>query len=146
MIQKTLTVGFSDLDGFIKLIESVGEKKAIKLLFIKFKEIEKIIDSKNGEIRKIIGDSVLFSFANIQDAVSAGKDISTISICEKGEIFYFFTGLATGTVDAIEMGNGNKHIYGKSVNTAALLAKEAKSNKDRIAICPHTISGLNSQS
>ncbi|SVD62908.1 uncharacterized protein METZ01_LOCUS415762, partial [marine metagenome] len=32
------------------------------------------------------------------------------------------------------------------VNTAALLVKEAKSNKDRIAICPHTISGLNSQS
>ena len=60
MIQKSLTVGFSDLDGFIKLIESVGEEKAIKLLFIKFKEIEKIIDSKNGEIRKIIGDSVLF--------------------------------------------------------------------------------------
>ena len=47
--------------------------------------------------------SVLFSFANIQDAVSAGKDISTISICEKGEIFYFFTGLATGTVYEIEM-------------------------------------------
>ena len=146
MIQKTLTVGFSDLDGFIKLIESVGEEKAIKLLFIKFKEIEKIIDSKNGEIRKIIGDSVLFSFANIQDAVSAGKDISTISICEKGEIFYFYTGLATGTVYEIEMGNGNNDIYGKSVNTAALLVKEAKSNKDRIAICPHTISGLNSQS
>ena len=89
IIQKTLTVGFSDLDGFIKLIESVGEEKAIKLLFIKFKEIEKIIDSKNGEIRKIIGDSVLFSFANIQDAVSAGKDISTISICEKGKYFIF---------------------------------------------------------
>ena len=87
MIHKTLTVGFSDLDGFIKLIESVGEEKAIKLLFIKFKEIE-----------KIIGDSVFFSFANIQDAVSAGKDISTISICEKGEISYFHTGLATGTV------------------------------------------------
>ena len=144
MIQKTLTVGFSDLDGFIKLIESVGEEKAIKSLFIKFKEIEKIIDSKNGEIRKIIGDSVLFSFANIQDAVSAGKDISTISICEKGEIFYFYTGLATGTVYEIE--NDNKDIYGKSVNTAGLLVKEAKSNKDRIAICPHTISGLNSQS
>ena len=79
MIQKTLTVGFSDLDDFIKLIESVGEGKAIKLLFIKFKEIE-----------KIIGDSVLFAFENIQDSVSAGKDISTISICEKGEIFYFF--------------------------------------------------------
>ena len=81
MIQKTLTVGFSDLDDFIKLIESVGEGKAIKLLFIKFKEIE-----------KIIGDSVLFAFENIQDSVSSGKDISTISICEKGEIFYFFTG------------------------------------------------------
>ena len=54
MIHKTLTVGFSDLDGFIKLIELVGEEKAIKSLFIKFKEIEKIIDSKNGEIRKII--------------------------------------------------------------------------------------------
>ena len=144
MIQKTLTVGFSDLDGFIKLIESVGEEKAIKLLFIKFKKIEKIIDSKNGEIRKIIGDSVLFSFANIQDAVSAGKDISTISICEKGEIFYFYTGLATGTVYEIE--NDNKDIYGKSVNTAGLLVKEAKSNKDRIAICPHTVSDLNSQS
>ena len=144
MIHKTLTVGFSDLGGFIKLIELVGEEKAIKSLFIKFKEIEKIIDSKNGEIRKIIGDSVLFSFANIQDAVSAGKDISTISICEKGEIFYFYTGLATGTVYEIE--NDNKDIYGKSVNTAGLLVKEAKSNKDRIAICPHTVSGLNSQS
>ena len=144
MIHKTLTVGFSDLDGFIKLIELVGEEKAIKSLFIKFKEIEKIIDSKNGEIRKIIGDSVLFSFANILDAVSAGKDISTISICEKGEIFYFYTGLATGTVYEIE--NDNKDIYGKSVNTAGLLVKEAKSNKDRIAICPHTVSDLNSQS
>ena len=87
-----------------------------------------------------------FSFENIQDSVSSGKNISSISICEKGEIFYFFTGLSTGTVDAIEMGNGNKDIYGKSVNTAALLAKEAKSNKDRIAICPHTISGLNYRS
>ena len=145
MIQKTLTVRFSDLDGFIKLIESVGEEKSIKLLFIKFKEIEKIIDSKNGEIRKIIGDSVLFSFANIQDAVSAGKNIATISICKKGEIFYFHTGLATGTIYEIEMGNGNNDIYGKSVNTAALLVKEAKLNKDRIAICPYTIFGLNSQ-
>ena len=44
------------------------------------------------------------------------------------------------------MGNDNKDIYGKSVNTAGLLVKEAKSNKDRIAICPHTVSGLNSQS
>ena len=83
MIHKTLTVGFSDLDGFIKLIELVGEEKAIKSLFIKFKEIEKI----NG------------------DSVSTGKNISSISICEKGKIFYFFTGLATGTGDTIEMGN-----------------------------------------
>ena len=89
---------------------------------------------------------ILFAFENIQDSVSAGKDISTISICEKGEIFYFHTGLATGTVYEIEMGNDNKDIYGKSGNTAGLLVKEAKSNKDRIAICPHTISGLNSQS
>ena len=101
MIQKNLTVGFADLDSWIQLIESVGEEKSIQSLFIKFKEIEKNIDNQNGEIRKYIGDSVLFSFANIQDSVSSGKNISSISICEKGEIFYFFPGLATGTGDAI---------------------------------------------
>jgi len=42
------------------------------------------------------------------------------------------------------MGHGIKDIYKKSVNTAVLLAKEEKSNKDRITICHHTISGLNS--
>tara|TARA_Y100000294_G_scaffold30409_1_gene25629 strand:- start:178 stop:357 length:180 start_codon:yes stop_codon:yes gene_type:complete len=46
----------------------------------------------------------------------------------------------------IKMGQGIKNIYGESVNTAALLEKEEKLNKDRIVICPHTISGLNSQS
>ena len=89
MIQKNLTVGFADLDSWIQLIESVGEEKSIQSLFIKFKEIEKNIDNQNGEIRKYIGDSVLFSFENIQDAISAGNEISTISICEKGKVFYF---------------------------------------------------------
>ena len=46
-----------------------------------------------------------FSFVNIRDSVSTGKNIPSISIYEKGKIFYFFTGLATGTGDAIEMGN-----------------------------------------
>tara|TARA_B100001245_G_C22600194_1_gene297335 strand:- start:419 stop:565 length:147 start_codon:yes stop_codon:yes gene_type:complete len=46
----------------------------------------------------------------------------------------------------IKIGHGIKDIYGESVNTEILSEKEPKSNKDRIEICPHIISGLNSQS
>ncbi len=141
-----LTVGFSDLDGWIKLNGLIGEKKAISSLLSKFNEIETIIKNKNGIVRKFIGDTVVFTFENINDGVSAGKEISSISISVYDKSFHFYTGLATGTIYEVDMGNGVKDIYGKTVNTAALLAKEAKSNKDRIAICPRTISGLNSQS
>jgi class 3 adenylate cyclase len=58
MIRRNLTVCFADLDGWIKLNELIGEEKAIQSLLIKFREIEKIIKSQNGKIRKFIGDFI----------------------------------------------------------------------------------------
>ena len=84
MIHKTLTVEFSDLDRFIKLIESV-----IKSLFIKFKEIEKIIDSKNGEIRKIIGDSVLFHLRIFKMLFQQEKIFPLFQFVKRGKYFIF---------------------------------------------------------
>ena len=78
MIQKNLAVGFADLDSWLKLNELISTEKAIQSLLIKFREIDKIIENQNGEVRKFIGDSVFFSFENIRDAVSPGKEISTI--------------------------------------------------------------------
>lgn len=88
---------------------------------------------------------ILFSFENIRDAVSSGKEISTLSIYEQDKSFYFYIGLATGNVYEVDLGNGVIEIYGQTVNTAALFAKRAKSKKDRVAICSKTSAGLNFQ-
>ena len=78
MIHKTLTVEFSDLDRFIKLIESVGEEKVIKSLFIKFKEIE-----------KIIGDSVLFHLRIFKMLFQQEKIFPLFQFVKRGKYFIF---------------------------------------------------------
>jgi class 3 adenylate cyclase len=142
LTKKYLTVGFSDLDGWIRLNESVGEKQAIYLLWNTFRQIEKIVENYNGDIRKYMGDSILFSFNQISNAINAGKEISTISIMDQNRVYYFYTGLATGTVFEVDPGHHVKDIYGKTVNDAALLTKKAKLKKNRIALCPQTKHGL----
>ena len=142
IIKKYLTIGFSDLDGWISLNESVGEKKAICLLWNSFRQIEKIIENFKGDIRKYMGDSILFSFNQISNAIKAGKEISTISIMDQNKVYYFYTGLATGTVFEVDSGHHVKDIYGKTVNDAALLTKKSKLNQNRIELCPQTKLGL----
>jgi adenylate cyclase len=136
-----MTVGFADLTNFRLLVDSVGIDDTFEHLQDAFKLAgDKIIDH-GGRIRKYIGDTILFTFDNAQDGVSAANEMAGY-LKEVGDITLRFNiGIATGDVMLVQIGHPThmvEDILGKTVNRAAILSREAGKSDSGVALCEET--------
>ncbi len=122
-------------------MESFDEEIAVGLLQDIFTDIGDIIVKNDGKIRKYIGDAMLFTFADPQNAVNAVKEIAKLrKIIDEMEVETHVTA-ATGEVLVTQIGHKTRKIediFGSTVNTAAKLLKIASANESNYALCPDT--------
>lgn len=138
-----MTVGFADLSHFVRATEVLGDEKAIEMLQSAFKAAGNCIIKHGGKIRKYIGDTILFTFDEVKAACLAAHEIrDSFSFNQEKLHVRFNIGLATGQVWEVMIGHPDckvEDVYGKTVNTAALLSREAYKARMGIAMCPFTI-------
>ncbi|MCD4658352.1 MAG: adenylate/guanylate cyclase domain-containing protein [Planctomycetes bacterium] len=141
MDRQKMTVCFSDITNFSRIMESYDEEKSVGLLQDIFTDIGDIIVKNDGKIRKYIGDAMLFTFSDSKKAVKAVKEIAQLrKTLDEFEVETHVTA-ATGEVLVTEIGHKTRiieDIFGSTVNTAAKLLKTASANESNYALCPDT--------
>jgi class 3 adenylate cyclase len=124
---KTLTILFADISGSTTLYESLGNETAHQIVEECLSRLSNIVISCTGEIIKAMGDGIMCSFKNAQDAASAciqmnqAIDGLTFSFPEMHSAPNIRTGFHTGTIII----DGND-IFGDAVNVAARMVSLAK--------------------
>ena len=141
MEKKKMTVCFSDITNFTRIMEKYDEEKIVELLQTFFSEIGDIIVQNDGEIRKYVGDSLLFTFENPQNAIAAIKKIAEIRKILDEFIIETHVSAATGEVLVTEIGHESykiTDILGSTINQAAILLRKASASETNYALCPET--------
>jgi adenylate cyclase len=127
--RKTITVGFADMANFSQASQIVGEEGILEILNESYQIVGDIILKHGGVIRKYIGDSILFSFADTTAAEKAGREIaSAYRKNVKDLILRHFVSIATGEVWVGKIGHPSlmvDDVIGWVVNRAAMGIKEA---------------------
>jgi adenylate cyclase len=142
MQKQSLSVGFADLANYIRLINAVGSEKAIEVLQEAYTSAGDAILQHGGQIRKYIGDAVLFTCAEPRQAARAAEAIaSDFRRTVNGVEVRYRVGVATGEVWAGEIGHPSYRaddILGETVNRAAHLVREAGRNDSGVAFDDET--------
>lgn len=142
MEKQNMSVGFADLTNFRLLVDTVGSEKTVEYLQEAFKVAGDKIINYGGKIHKYIGDTILFTFDDPNNAVSAAKEIAGY-IKEVGSITLRFNiGIATGEVLIVKIGHPSylvDDILGETVNRAAILSREAGKSESGVAFCEETM-------
>ena len=142
MKKQNMAVGFADLTNFVKLIDTVGSEKTIEFLQEAFKVAGDSIIKFGGQIRKYIGDSILFTFTDPHQAVCAAKEIASGYRREINSLtLRFHVAVATGEVFVGKIGHPSylvEDVMGEIVNQAAMLMKEAAKSESGVVLCHET--------
>ena len=110
MNRQKMTVCFSDITNFSRIMENYDDEKAVELLQDIFSDIGDIIEKNDGLIRKYIGDAMLFTFTDAQNAVKAVKEIAKVrKVVDEMEVETHVTA-ATGEVLVTEIGHKSRKI------------------------------------
>jgi len=137
-----LSVGIADLSHFTELTTSVGEEEAIDYLQDAFKAAGDMILKHNGQIRKYIGDAILFTFLDPVSAIQAARKITSCYHREVNtNLVRFHVAIATGNVLVGKIGHPSfliEDVMGEVVNRAIRLMNEAHENDFGIALCDET--------
>jgi adenylate cyclase len=142
MKKQTLSVGFTDLTHYAKAVETLGSEQALAFLQEAFQAAGDVIVQRGGRIRKYIGDAILFTFDDPQQAVCAAKEMAA-GYCREVEALTlrWHVAVATGEVLVGEIGHPSfrvEDVMGETVNRAARLMKEAHQSESGCAFCEET--------
>jgi len=136
--KQNMAVGFADLSNFAKLVDAVGSEKAIEVLQDAFKVAGDSIIKFGGQIRKYMGDTILFTFTDPRQAVCAAKEIASGYRREINSLtLRFHVAVATGDVLVGNIGHPSylvEDVIGEVVNRAAMLVKEAAKSESGVAL------------
>lgn len=142
MERRTLSVGFADMSGYQKLWEVASEEEALALLQERLKGIGDAILGHGGQIRKYIGDAVLFTFEDRAAAASAAREIAGAPPREvNGLTIRNHVAVVTGEVLLTLVGHPSyliEDILGPTVNRAAILLRQAAKSGSGLALCEET--------
>ena len=135
------TVCIADLSNFAVLVEHLGEEKGIKFLQEIYEFAGDIILKYGGTIHKYMGDAVLFSFPDPEQAVKAVHLLAEKQ-WEAGNLTTsFYIGVSTGHVYIGPVGHPSylvEDLFGLTVNQAGLLLRTARNNSNHISLCENT--------
>ena len=141
MEKENLSVCFSDLSNFNKLMTELADEQVIEILQELTARIGDVIVKFDGLIWKYIGDSILFTFTSPQNAVSAVKEIAAIRKSAGSLLLQAHVSCATGEVYSVKFGHSSlviSDIFGKTVNKAAILLSKANKSESNYALCEKT--------
>jgi adenylate cyclase len=140
--RQTLSIGFADLSNYIRLINAVGAEKAIDVLQEAFTVAGDAILRNGGQIRKYIGDAVLFTCPDPRQAARIAETIASgFRRQVDGVRVRFNVGVATGEVWVGEIGHPAhraEDVLGEAVNRAALLVRQASQGESGVALDDET--------
>ncbi len=124
---KTLTIMFSDVAGSTSIYESLGDTVAEKCIADCLSMMRKNVKENHGVVIKTIGDELMASFENPNDAYQAAKQIQSqaefikINDSHSAQIRI---GMHTGSVI-----QKDSDIFGDAVNVAARMTAIAKAEQ-----------------
>lgn len=73
--QRRLTVMFADVSGSTALFEKLGDREAMRAVERCLKRMNRSIDGYKGKTIQIVGDELLASFENAEEACQAAIDM-----------------------------------------------------------------------
>lgn len=147
--EKTLTVFFSDMEGFTKLAENLDPEQLTALLNTYLTEMSEIAFRFGGTIDKVIGDSIMVFFGDPESRGVRSDAISCVSMAlamkksmKELQARWAVEGIATppalrmginsGVCKVGNFGTENRLDYtllGRAVNLASRLESSANSNE-----------------
>jgi class 3 adenylate cyclase len=147
--EKTLTVFFSDMEGFTKLAENLDPEQLTDLLNTYLTEMSEIAFRFGGTIDKVIGDSIMVFFGDPESRGVRSDAISCVSMAlamkksmKELQVRWAVEGIAnppalrmginSGVCKVGNFGTENRLDYtllGRAVNLASRLESSAKSNE-----------------
>jgi adenylate cyclase len=147
--EKTLTVFFSDMEGFTKLAENLDPEQLTALLNTYLTEMSEIAFRFGGTVDKVIGDSIMVFFGDPESRGVRSDAISCVSMAlamkkamKELQARWAIEGIAnppalrmginSGVCKVGNFGTENRLDYtllGRAVNLASRLESSAKSNE-----------------
>lgn len=119
---RDLTFLFTDLKGSTDLYERIGDLKAFALVRQHFDTLGKVVSGNRGAIVKTIGDAVMATFLNPEDAIRAAtgmiKEVQDFNSGPEGKRIILKIGVHKGASIAVTL-NERLDYFGQSVNIAA---------------------------
>lgn len=141
MQTQRLSVGVADLNQFEALIARVGVERSIALLDEAVNTLGEIVLRQGGQIRKYIGDALLFTFSSPERAARAAREMAAYRREVEGQTLRFCVSVATGEVLVGAFGHPALRmddVFGETVNRAFHLLKTARSSEDGLALDDET--------
>lgn len=141
MSSRTLSVGLADIHQFMALISTVGWEKTVASLQDAVTAIGDLIVQHGGQIRKYVGDAVLFTFDDPRQAIRAARAIAGYRQTVDSFMIRFYVSVATGEVLETEFGHPAQRvhdIFGQPVNRVFDLIRPARASPDGVALCEVT--------
>ena len=141
MKRERKSIGFADLSNFAVLIDKIGEEKGIALLQNAYEFAGDIILENGGTIHKYLGDAILFSFPDPQQATKAAHQIAEKHWPIEDTDLFFYVGVATGEVLIGTIGHPSymvEDILGTAVNQASIQLDKAKNSNNHVSMCKET--------
>jgi adenylate cyclase len=144
MQTQRLSVGVADLNQFEALLARLGAERSIALLDEAVNALGEIIVGQGGQIRKYIGDALLFTFASSAHAVRAARQMAAYRRDADGQNLRFYVSVATGEVLVGAFGHPalrSEDVFGETVNRAFRLLDAARNSEDGVALDDETARG-----
>lgn len=130
---KSLTIMFTDLKGSTEMYDKVGDYKAYNLVQQHFEILTESVRKHSGAIVKTMGDAIMATFSNPNDAVLSAIDMMhKVQTMNKGENVENKIGLKIGINEgnALAVNSDDRLDYfGQSVNIAARVQGLAQSDE-----------------
>lgn len=121
---RTLTVMFSDIQGYTEATAASDRRSALDLVRRHRKAVEPVARRRGGQIVKSVGDGLLLIFESATDAVCAGLEIQTAASADAGKEalpLNLRIGIATG-----ELILADGDVFGDAVNLASRVQQLAE--------------------
>lgn len=144
--RRTLTVGFADMTGFMRLVDGQSEEAVADLLQRAYEVVGDAVVRRGGRVWKYLGDAVMFSCPEARGAAAAAGEIAQHAFSIGDGTARFHVGVATGEVVMGEFGHAsfrNQDIFGHTVHRAAQLCDQAKRLPSQVALDDATRAALN---
>lgn len=115
---------FADIAGSTKLYESLGDQEANRLIQQCIDQLTAITAQHNGTVIKTIGDEIMASFTNANDAIDAAIQMQSNISGDESSKLSIRVGLQYGPAISKE-----GDLFGDTVNVAARMADVAKARQ-----------------